>query len=177
MNKNIPSRKDSHARWLLAGCLAMLLLSSYLLSACSQIDCPLNNRVYTTYQFMNSKGDSVVVKDTITISTPRREMEDSVIVNKMKGKAKFSLPISYQRSEDIFYFELRGEGYQYTDTIKVKKEDKPHFESVDCNPSFFHTIIGVEHTHNAIDSIVIKDKTVDYDSSRKHFYIYLRSSN
>ena len=60
----------------------------------------------------------------------------------------------------------------WKDTVTVKKENYSHFESVDCGPSFFHTITDVKTTHNYIDSIVINNKEVNYDASKAHFYIY-----
>ena len=61
------------------------------------------------------------------------------------------------------------------DTVTVEKTDEMHFESVDCNPSFFHTISRVTHTKHVIDSIVIQNPKVDYDSQREHFRIYFRT--
>ena len=61
------------------------------------------------------------------------------------------------------------------DTVTVEKIDEMHFESVDCNPSFFHTISRVTHTKHVIDSIVIQNPKVDYDSQREHFRIYFRT--
>lgn len=154
-----------------------LVLIVMLTAGCTQIDCPLNNAVYTNYRFMNSVGDSVVITDTITITTRPVNKEDSVLINQLTGKCDFSLPISYQSPQDVFFFEIKGKGYSYRDTVRVMKQDRPHFESVDCNPSFFHTLTGVETTHHAIDSITIRHNNVDYDTTKKHLHIHLRSSN
>ena len=48
----------------------------------------------------------------------------------------------------------------------------PRFASVDCQVAYFHTITAVESTHNFIDSIVINNPNVDYDTERQHFRIY-----
>ncbi|MBQ4147710.1 MAG: hypothetical protein II593_07005, partial [Prevotella sp.] len=61
------------------------------------------------------------------------------------------------------------------DTVVIQKENRSHFESVNCNPSFFHTITQVDYTKHMIDSIVIKNREVTYDRSKAHFYIYLRA--
>lgn len=53
--------------------------------------------------------------------------------------------------------------------MTIEKENKPHFESVDCAPAFFHKITSVSCTHNAIDSITINNQDVNYDTSKKHF--------
>jgi hypothetical protein len=56
--------------------------------------------------------------------------------------------------------------------VWVKKEDFPHFESVDCNASFFHRLTDVRHTRHYIDSIVISNPSVDYDQKTEHFRLY-----
>ena len=58
------------------------------------------------------------------------------------------------------------------DTVWVKKDDYPSFESVDCSAVFFHTLTGVRYTRNYIDSIVIKNPSVTYDPNTVHFYFY-----
>ena len=56
----------------------------------------------------------------------------------------------------------------------VTKTNEPHFESVDCGLNYFHTLTGVRFTRHAIDSVVINQKSVNYDVSPKHFYIYFK---
>ena len=132
---------------------------------CTSLDCPLNNTVYTKYKLM---GDNKTLKDTLTISTKKIEGTDSVLINKDVNVDSFSLPMSYSQNEDVLLFK---------DTVTVSKENRSHFESVDCSPSFFHTITDVKTTHNYIDSIVINQKEVNYDASKAHFYIYFGNRN
>jgi len=179
----IPMRKTRQTdrltrarRRLLLFLLAALPIYCFL-SSCSQIDCPLNNRVYVVFRFMNSVGDSVKVSEVINVSTDRHEKEDSVVLNQFTGRATFSIPMSYTQDEDVYYFEITGSNYHYIDTVRIKKESRPHFESVDCNPSFFHTITGVNTTHHTIDSVTIINKNVTYDSYQANLHIHLRSSN
>ena len=94
-------------RRLLLFLLAALPIYCFL-SSCSQIDCPLNNRVYVVFRFMNSVGDSVKVSEVINVSTDRHEMEDSVVLNQFTGRATFSIPMSYTQDEDVYYFEEDG---------------------------------------------------------------------
>ena len=63
----------------------------------------------------------------------------------------------------------------YIDTIRIKKEDIPHFESVDCQASYFHTITDVSYTNDIIDSIVINNRNVNYDAKTTHFKLYLKA--
>ncbi|MBQ7471342.1 MAG: hypothetical protein IJS97_02830 [Prevotella sp.] len=154
---------------------ASLILALLLtVSACSTIECPLNNRVYTNYILM---GDVTTIADTLTVSTTRADDTDSVFLNRVTAISKFILPISYQSEADVFYFELHDSlGNQSIDTVAIHKEDRPRFEAVDCNPTFFHTLKRVETTHHAIDSIVINHPTVNYDTSKEHLHIYFKSN-
>lgn len=106
------------------------------------------------------------------------EGTDSVLINKDVNVDSFSLPMSYSQNEDVLFFEIHTLSKQvFKDTVTVSKENRSHFESVDCSPSFFHTITGVKTTHNYIDSIVINQKEVNYDASKAHFYIYFGNRN
>ena len=159
---------------LLPAVLVVIMLTG--LAACSSIDCPLNSLVYTQYQLMNAAGRVDTLADTLTISTKRTDGNDSVLINRSVRTTEFSLPISYSQPQDVFFVETIDTLTKAVtlDTITVEKVDRPHFESVDCSPSYFHTITAVGTTHNAIDSVVINNPDVDYDTSRKHFNIYFK---
>lgn len=148
-----------------------------MLSACSSIDCQLNNRVYASFRLA---GEVDKLYDTLTIATMRQKdnpEEDTVLINKLTLSDSLSLPMSYTRNEDTFYFTLQqyGTGETTTDTVWVDKENLPHFESVDCNPSMFHTINGVRFTRHAIDSIKVNNNKVTYYDTKAHFLIYFKN--
>ena len=151
-----------------------------LLAACSSIDCPVNSIVETVYNVYDSVGNELSLGDTLTVTSTRKDGIDSTVLNKLVGKSTFNLPISYSHPEDIFVFHFDNnekDSLHVTDTVWVKKDDYPHFESVDCNSIFFHTITGIRYTQNYIDSIVIKNPSVTYDHNTVHFYLYPKSSN
>ena len=157
--------------------LPFLAVAAMLLAvSCASIDCPMNSLVYTQYQLRTPGGAVDTLADTLTISTTRTDGYDSVLINKNVATTEFSLPISYSQPEDVFFIETKDSVLKNSifDTITVTKEDYPHFESVDCSPAFFHTITGVHCTHNVIDSVVIVNPDVNYDTSQKHFYIYFK---
>ncbi len=155
--------------------IPLIIGTTIALAGCTSLDCPLNNTTYTKYRLM---GNITTLYDTLTISTTKQEGTDSVLINKDVQVDSFILPMSYKQPEDILYFEVANQdGQVFHDTVTVKKENFSHFESVDCSPSFFHTITGVETTHNLIDSIVINHKEVNYDASKAHFYIYFGTRN
>ncbi|WP_375712978.1 DUF6452 family protein [Hallella colorans] len=139
----------------------------FILMACSSVDCPLNNTVYTNYKLM---GDVTKLPDPLTILTQRHDGTDTILINQLAQADSFSLPMSYGGNKDVLYFKTK----EILDTVWVTKTNRPHFESVDCGLNYFHTITDVRCTHNAIDSVVIKEKEVTYDMSPKHFYIYFK---
>lgn len=156
------------------------VVTSLLLAvSCSSIDCPMNSLVYTQYQLLDAVGRVDTLRDTLTISTTRIDGRDSVLINKDVNITSFSIPISYSQDQDVFYLELRDSlgNLPLMDTVTVTKEDIPHFESADCPPSFFHEITGVSSTNNAIDSVVVNNPDVNYDTSKKHFNIYFKHRN
>ena len=156
----------------------VLLTSLAILTACTSLDCPLNNMVYTTYVVYNSDGARDTLHDTLTVTTMSLEGYEVTALNLEAGIDSFTLPISYTLDEDVFYFNLRDTtGNEWDDTVSVSKTNTEHFESIDCSPSYFHTLTGVTFTQNAIESIVINDSEVNYDTTKKHFLIYFKAGH
>ena len=153
--------------------IPILMMALGLMAACSTLDCPLNNTVYTKYRLA---GNITTLTDTLTISTNRIEGTDSVLINKDVNVDSFILPMSYSLLEDSLFFETRNaDNRLLRDTVTVQKTNTPHFESVDCGVNYFHTITGVRHTSHTIDSVTINKRNVNYDASVSHLYIYFRS--
>lgn len=146
-----------------------------LICACSSIDCPLNNSVYARYKLA---GETKTLSDTLTVFTHRNSSGDTVLLNKLVEKDSFELPMSFSGTEDVLFFRFNDkEKKTYIDTIAVKKTNEPHFESVDCNAVFFHTIQEIMHTRHKIDSIVIQNNRVTNDNSKATFLIYIKSNS
>lgn len=152
-----------------------MLIFLFLTIACSSIDCPLNNLVYTNYALYDSYRNTDTLRDTLTVMINNAEGNDVIVLNRDVNITSFILPISYSHDSDEFYLEIRDTLHNIIfDTINVKKENIPHFESTDCAPSFFHKLTDVTYTRNAIDSVVINTPEVDYDTSKEHFRIYFK---
>lgn len=144
------------------------------LFSCSTIDCPVQNTVYTVYTIGTGETTDTL-QDTLYVWTPRSDGRDTLL-NRGTGLTKFNLPISYQHPEDTLIFYIADTaGYWTLDTVWIKKDDIPHFESVDCSPSFFHRLTGVRSTHERIDTIIINHSSVDYDPSTEHFHISFKT--
>ncbi len=153
--------------------ITVLLALLAVIVSCTTIDCPLNNSVYARYRLA---GDVTTLGDTLTISTTRTAGSDTVLLNKALGVDSFNLPLSYQHAQDVFYIDIRPQGAARTlDTVTVSKTNEPHFESVDCASSVFHTLTGVSSTHHRIDSIAIQNPQVTYDAAKAHLLIYFKA--
>ena len=155
--------------------IIVAVISAVVVCACSSIDCPVQNTVYTNYALYKSNGEVDTLRDTLSVLTLTASGRDTIVFNRGVGLTSFSLPISYVNPCDTFYFGLKPEGENTEwslDYVLVNKTNTPRFESVDCQVAYFHTITSVETSHTFIDSIVINYPNVDYDTERKHFRIY-----
>jgi len=146
-------------------------------TACTTIDCPVDNTVETHYGILDSNGNEFKLTDSLWVFTYRNDGEEALLLNSLIDASEFYLPISYSHPEDVLYFYQKNDSVQMLDTVWVKKEDYPHFESVDCTAAFFHTITDIRYTTNGIDSIVINKRTVDYDGTTAHFHFYPKSGH
>ena len=163
---------------MVVGVISFLFpFSSFLLTSCTSIDCPVNNLVRTRYQFTSSAGDSLKLMDTLTVVSARKDGKDTIVFNKGVQISRFHLPISYSHPEDILVFHFDGDSLHVADTIWVKKDDILHFESVDCNATFFHKLTAIRHTRNCLDSVVIVNPSVTNDDAVVHVNIYPKVSN
>ena len=150
---------------------------------CSTIDCPVDSSVRTKYQIRDSYGQELTLTDTITIVSTRFDGKDTSLIdptlyNKGVDISEFSIPISYTHPEDelVFHFDNGNIDRHIVDTVWIKKEDYAHFESIDCNSAYFHNVTDVRYTRNYIDSLVINNPSVTYDSQTVHFYLYPKSN-
>ena len=152
----------------------LALFVAVVLSACSSIDCPVQNLVRTYYQLKTTGAAADTLTDTLTITSRRADGSDTILLNRAVLLSSFALPMGYSNPEDTLYFRISNGTYVAVDTICIKKDNYPHFESVDCSASFFHQITAVRTTHHAIDSISINNTSVNYDTSPEHFHLYLK---
>lgn len=165
---------------VIAWVVLSLFMSVYLfLSACSSIDCPVQNTVMTKYNLKKADGttDTLGV-DTMWVWTPRIDGSDTLLINRLCGSTAtdFKIPISHTQFEDIICTMVVDTiGSIWLDTIRIQKEDYPHFESVDCHPTYFHKITNISSTHDIIDTVVINKTDVNYESETEHFHLYLKA--
>ena len=157
----------------------VILMLVAAMAACTSIDCPVENLVYTNYELRKADGTvDALNTDTVWIWTKRVNGTDTLLINGLCGSSasKFELQISYTDPEDVFFLYLRTqEKHSYLDTFRIKKENYPHFESVDCQAAYFHKLTATATTHNVLDSITIQHANVNYDISHTHLFMYLKA--
>ena len=157
------------------------------LAGCSSIDCPVQNIVSVQYEICDKTGKALPLTDSLSVVTMRVDGEyiditkllnsNDVTLNRLIGKSSFSLPISYSHPEDVLFFCFTDTAKTVVDTVWIKKDDIPHFESVDCNAAFFHEITDVRHSRHYIDSLVLLNKSVTYDQTTVHFRLVPKNCN
>ena len=158
-----------------------LFLVGVLFLACSEISCPVQTSVVLNYalrqpinDFGDSRTDTLKEGDTLWIWTQRADGKDTLIYNRGVSVTTVALPVSGTHPEDMHVFYFADSVSYVIDTIWVKKEDRPHFESVDCQAAFFHTITDVRYTHHRIDSVTIHEAGIDFDYTVSHLYLFLK---
>lgn len=152
--------------------MALWMMAAVGLVACSSIDCPIQTTVEVNYVLNDT------LKDTLTVLTKRADRQDTILLNRGVGLTKFALPMSSGQPVDTLVFQIVNKQKAMTvDTVWIKKDDIPHFESVDCATHFFHHITQVSATHVAIDTLFILNPSVTYDISAKHIEIHFKNSH
>ena len=158
--------------------LLPLLAVVLLQFACSSIDCPVENVVAINYAVKTFDGAREVadtLKDTLSVWTRRQDGTDTLLYNRGVDVKSFELPVSYTQPEDVLVFQVTDTLHRVkTDTVWISKTNTPHFESVDCATRYFHELTAVRSTHQRIDTIIINNPSVTYDSSVKHLYIHFK---
>jgi hypothetical protein len=158
--------------------LFLLLILSVVLVACSSIECPIENTVavnYAVMKYQNGEEVADTLNDTLWVWSRRADGDDTLLYNRGVNVRSFNLPTSYQGPQDTLIFLTVDTLQNFdVDTVWIRKEDIPHFESVDCAVRYFHKITDVRSTHEAIDTIIINNSSVTYDSSVKHLYIHFK---
>lgn len=154
--------------------IALLPLAALVATACSSVDCPVENVVALKCELLKADGTPDTLRhDTLTITTTRRDGNDTTLLNRVVDATTFTLPVSSRAAADTLHVEVRDTlGSVATATLYVGKTDEPHFESVDCSMSHFHTLTSTTVEGDALDSVSIHKSYVDYDASTTHLYFY-----
>lgn len=155
-----------------------IIIALFTVTACTSINCPVNNLVMTHYGLQKPDGSTDTLGvDTLWVWIENGEGIDDTLVNSLYGsKTNFSIPVSYTLPEDMVCTSLHdNNGNEWLDTIWLKKENYPHFEGVDCQSNYFHTLTGVRSSHRIIDTVIINKTDVNYDGSTPHLFLRLKA--
>ena len=155
--------------------MTIALIALTAMTACTSIDCPVENNVATLYKLQKADGTQDTLHDTLTVLTRLARGVDTVILNKSVETTSFQLPISYTNAADTFTFVRKSDTRELTDTVWIEKTNLTQFESVDCKLVYFHDVTSLRHTRNGIDSISVKKGRIDYDSNTENFHIYFKT--
>ena len=155
--------------------MTIALIALTAMTACTSIDCPVENNVATLYKLQKADGTQDTLHDTLTVLTRLARGVDTVILNKSVETTSFQLPISYTNAADTFTFVRKSDTREMTDTVWIEKTNLPQFESVDCKLVYFHDVTSLRHTRNGIDTITKKKGRIDYDSNTENFHIYFKT--
>ena len=139
-----------------------------LLASCSNIDCPLDNVVSLQCNLYDADTkSSVSLTDELTITPAGR---DTVLLNKATNVNYFLLPLKSVGTRDTLLLHFSdAEGQTQTDTLFVNHTPQPHFESLDCPTSMFHTLTSTSVSPQStasravVDSVSLVRTIVNYD--------------
>lgn len=158
---------------------AATVIASLGLTACSSINCPLDNIVVWTMTFYDSETEEAIKLPTY-LSVDAEGAGN--IYNKGNGINLMELPMSISAPTDTLYLRWQTEedAPAVTDTLYVSHTNDPHFEAIDCPAAIFHTITDVHLKPHAdadfpvsIDSVAILRHQVDYNDV-ENIRLYLR---
>jgi len=173
-------RKRAVRSWCIAYALIVAIFSG-LFSACTNIDCPLDNVVMMQCNLYQSETKAALtLTDMLTIKPASR---DTLLLNEDTNISSFLVPLNPGATSDtLVCFFLNESGQEGIDTLFISHTPQPHFESVDCPASIFHTLTGVRHTSHpladmplTIDSVAIVREIVNYDDI-ENLRIFFRST-
>lgn len=165
--------------------IPLTALLSCMATACTNIDCPLDNVVELTCGLYAADTKAALsLTDTLTVTSPGTLAADTTLLNRATGISSFLLPMRQTMDRDTLVLHLSNVmGQSARDTIFLRHTNDPHFESIDCPTSVFHTLLDVQWTSHAlrlmpltIDSVAIVRKNVNYDNV-ENLKIYLRTTS
>lgn len=138
------------------------------LSACSNIDCPLDNIVSLQCNLYDANTQSALTLGDVLSVTPAGR--DTLLLNQATGIKSFLLPLKETGTQDTLLLHFaNAEGGVQVDTLFVNHTPQPHFESLDCPNSVFHTLNAVSVSAQTtasgaiVDSVSLVRSIVNYD--------------
>lgn len=156
--------------------------ASLFITGCSNINCPLDNVVMMQCNFYESETKRALTLHDVLDVMPANS--DTVLINRITQVNHILLPLREGGDLDTLLLQFSNAAEQTaTDTLFVSHTRQPHFESIDCPASVFHTITAVRATSHplselplTIDSVSVVRSAVNYDDI-ENIRIFLRSTS
>ncbi len=152
------------------------------LSACSSIDCPLDNQVEMTLAFYDANTlKSLALPDTLSIYGLNAGSEQ-LLYNRGIAVKTVKLTLRPQQPTDTFLVRFTSPAEGGTGTVWVAHESQSHFGALDCPASTFHTLRALRwkgHDLNllplTVDSAAISHSNVRYEDV-ENLKVFLRTT-
>lgn len=165
------------AKTMAAWGVGMLMVG---LSACSNIDCPLDNVVSLQCNLYDASTQSALTLSDVLSVTPAGR--DTLLLNQATGLKSFLLPLKEAGTQDTLLLHFaNAQGAVQVDTLFVNHTPQPHFESLDCPSSVFHTLnavrVSAQGSANSaiVDSVSLVRPIVNYDDI-ENIRLFIRTS-
>ena len=165
------------AKTMVAWGVGMLMVG---LSACSNIDCPLDNVVSLQCNLYDASTQSALTLSDVLSVTPAGR--DTLLLNQATGIKSFLLPLKEAGTQDTLLLHFaNAQGAVQVDTLFVNHTPQPHFESLDCPSSVFHTLNAVRVSAQGsadsaiVDSVSLVRPIVNYDDI-ENIRLFIRTS-
>lgn len=165
------------AKTMVAWGVGMLMVG---LSACSNIDCPLDNVVSLQCNLYDASAQSALTLSDVLSVTPAGR--DTLLLNQATGIKSFLLPLKEAGTQDTLLLHFaNAQGAVQVDTLFVNHTPQPHFESLDCPSSVFHTLNAVRVSAQGlansaiVDSVSLVRPIVNYDDI-ENIRLFIRTS-
>ena len=165
------------AKTMVAWGVGMLMVG---LSACSNIDCPLDNVVSLQCNLYDASTQSTLTLSDVLSVTPAGR--DTLLLNQATGIKSFLLPLKEAGAQDTLLLHFaNAQGAVQVETLFVNHTPQPHFESLDCPSSVFHTLnavrVSAQGSANSaiVDSVSLVRPIVNYDDI-ENIRLFIRTS-
>ena len=126
-------------------------------------DCALDNIAYNRVKFYTineyGKETEYAFPEPLTVSMMVNG-RDSIVMNYATNAKELTLPMSYTSNCDTVILNFFDRHY---DTLYINHNNIPIYQSMECGVIMHHRLTGTGHTGYFIDSMAIKNATVNFD--------------
>lgn len=151
------------------------------LFGCANIDCPLDNQTEMQVHFYDAATRAEVsLSDSLTILGVKGD-STVLLYNRAYGVNSLKFPLNADSDRDTLLFRFISADGTFVDTLYVDHRRQPHFESLDCPASMFHTLqqisvraAALPRASLGIDSVSIVNPKVQYQDV-DNLKVYLRA--